>query len=744
MIAFFCLALLGIGCGYYWLRKKAARLMILILLAAVLGFQWAYWHARKKLAWSMPVSDIQIPLEVTGKVVGIPQLSSSGLRFDLQITHYNHQAINLEVKIRLFWQNPTKTLSEGDSLQAQVQLKPPWHLANPGSFDLEKQFFIEGIRATGRLLNLQNYQPNPHFNLNRLRQELNNRMSLLLAEKPFLGVIQATTLGLYQNISPEQWQVFQVTGTSHAIAISGLHISLIALLCFKGMSFLSRRSRYLMLGWPAQCYGAVAAILGALFYAAIAGFSIPTQRSLIMITVAMGSILCRQPMLTWHGLALAWLGIALIDPLAPLQLGFWLSFISVAALIYANHSSLSGKSWQQWLRPQWVAFLAILPLTVLFFAQISWLAPLANLLVLPLMNIIVVPASLIALILIPIAPVLAKGALWLAHSALVGVWWVLAKIAQLTWGVSYPGSVPFLYIMSALLGVVFLLAPKGLPAKYLGGLSVAALLIYARPALKPGECYFTLLDVGQGLAAVLQTQHHVLIYDAGPQYGESADAGKRIIIPYLNTLGIRAIDKVVISHSDLDHRGGLASFRSLAIADIVSSEPQRLNVPARLCQAGESWEWDGVRFTFLHPIETYQRRNDLSCVLKVQTRYHSILLTGDIEKTAEKKLIQQYGQALKSAILVVPHHGSLTSSSEDFIAQVSPRYALYPVGMLNQYGFPKLPVLHRYAQHGAINLRVSHTGALIFHLKNEPHLTAPIQWRDTARHYWHRVLSQEE
>lgn len=715
-----------------------------LLLASIVGFGFAYQQARERLGWQLAPALWGQTLKVKGTVTGISQWHQQTLRFDLNAQEIEGNLVKEMPTWRLFWPKASQLLNEGDKIEALVKLEPPWHLANPGCFDQQKQLFIEGVRAKGKILRLNAVYPSNQRSITRLRQSLNEQMANLLADKPLLGVIQATTLGLYKNITPYQWQVFQMTGTTHAIAISGLHISLVAILFGGFVTFLAKRITVLTLLYPARFYGAIAAMLSATLYCAIAGFSIPTQRSLAMILVALYTLLTRQKILSWDLLALAWLGIGLFDPLATLQIGFWLSFGCVAALIYG--SSQEGKStWRKWIMPQLIVFVGLLPMGVFFFHQTSLVSPIANFIALPIINVFVIPPSLLALILMQISLPMAEFALNIAHGALYFIWQVLDKLTHIPYGMWYFGDVPVLTCVVALIGVIILLAPKGFPGKQLGWFGLLPMLCYQHPATKEGEFQLTLLDVGQGLAAVIKTQNHVLLYDVGPQYGRDNDAGKRVIKPYLQTQQIRKIDRIIISHGDLDHRAGLDSVYNLLQGDIYTSEPKRLTQYAKLCQELTEWEWDGVRFIMLNQAASQAKnRNDRSCVLKVMTRKHSVLLTGDIEKGAEAQLLALTPNLLTSSIIVVPHHGSLTSSSIEFVKQVDAKYALYPVGFGNHYGFPKTDILRRYQENGSHNIDISQSGALIFQLNNEDELTPPTRWRDTSLQYWHTIVPSGE
>lgn len=721
--------------------SKAVKNLSMLALSMVIGLSWAWLTAYQKLQWQLPENDSQRVITLEGKVVGVTYFAQHALRFKVQVEKYDGQSIqkNTQVIFKLFWPKASTTLQENDRIHCQVKLTSPWHLANPGSFDQERQLFIEGIQATGKVVNMLDYEVYSGFSLNKLRQNLSQRMTDLLGNKSLLGVIQAMTLGINHNIPPEQWKIFQATGTTHIISISGSHIGLVAMLCFNLVVRLIKRSIRLTVIMPAQYYGAIVAICSATIYSALAGFSVPTVRACIMTLVCMWAVIKKQPILSWHTLALSWLGIFIWDPLATLQMGFWLSFGCVAVLIFGGSYYQGLSRWRKWIMPQWIVFIGILPLCMVFFQQAPLLSPVANFVILPIVSFIVVPPSLLGLCFLKLSQGLATLCLELAHMGLVVFLVILENIAAVPWSVWEKGQMPLLPTVLTFIGTIILLSPKGIPARNVAWCVFLPLVFYHPVLLEWGECKFTLLDVGQGLAAVIQTRNHVLLYDAGPQYGND-DAGNRVIKPFLLKEHIKVLNKVIISHSDLDHRAGLTGLQKWPMQEIISSEPERLTVLARPCIAGEQWEWDGVQFMMLGPPpEGAKKRNNLSCVLKVSTAQHSILLTGDIETLAEIELLQSYPEYLRSDILVVPHHGSLTSSSPAFIAKVAPHYALYPVGKDNRYGFPKAAILERYADLGAINMVSSQTGACTFYLKPEGALEAPRLWRKVSKRYWHKA-----
>lgn len=715
---------------YFVSKLSLYRNAIIFLLSVCIGWGWAYYQVFQRIAQKQIIEVLSQGV-ISGTVIGITQHTDSRVQFDLQT---NPKSI---WKIRLYWQSPSAVLHDGDKISVEAKLKRPWGVANPGGFDQEKQLFIDNIAATGQVVRLVEYLPCERLSVSYLRQKINERITHILGDGSLVGVIQAITVGIRSDISMDEWRVFQATGTSHVVAISGLHIGLVAVLCANIMSFCVRRSYFLTSLLPAQCYGAIFGAIGATIYSAAAGFSIPTQRACIMVIVAMFACLRRQPILSWQTLAFAWIAIGLYDPFTPLQMGFWLSFGCVVALIMGQSHYQSETPLRRWIMPQCVVFIALMPLGVLFFHQIPLLSPVANMFFLPIISFIIVPFSLLGAIGLPFC-------LEIAYKALTLSWPILNKLATTSFSVLQLPHVSFIAIVLGCLGVIVLMLPRGTPARRLGWCSLLPILFIHTETLPTGSFKFTLLDVGQGLASVIQTKHHTLIYDTGPTYGEQSDAGQRIIVPFLKTLRIKRLDKIIISHSDLDHRGGLNTLYQYPHDEIITSEPHRLKQLATKCLPGQEWEWDGVHFIFINPIVEHKKRNNVSCVLKVTANGKSVLLTGDIEQYAEGEIIKQFEDLLKSDVLLVPHHGSLTSSSQGFIDAVSPQYALFPVGKNNRYQFPRLEILQRYQASGIKSLLAWQTGAIIFYFGGEDDLTPPILWRDTFNHYWNPLSTSGE
>lgn len=716
------------------------------------GFLWALFYAHL-ISMNFLIPELEgRDLIIEGHIATLPlrQERRVGFEFEILSLMYQQRTYPTPGRVRLRWYGQTPKLSVGDIWRLQVRLKRPHGFLNPGGFDYEGWLFGQGIRATGyirhsshnRLLasNMNDYA------LQRLRQYLLNRLNEVLKGHPTRGLLTALAMGERSAIEPEQWRVLRRTGTNHLVAISGLHIGLVAVLIFFLMRRLWGLSGALMLYMPAPKAAAVASVAAALGYAALAGFSIPTQRAVIMITVIMSALILQRVVRPNHSLALALLLVLLWDPLAILSAGFWLSFAAVAVITYV----VTGRHtphpwWHHWGRIQWIISIGLFPLLLTLFQQVSLIAPLANLIAVPVVSLLVVPLTLTGTLLLGLVPSLGGGVLLAASSIMGGLWILLDWLGNLSFAVWTGPAPPIWALLLALLGLMALLAPRGWPARWLGGVLLLPILLIqiARPG--QGEVWFTLLDVGQGLAAVVQTRNHAMVFDTGPRYSHRFNTGDAVVVPFLRQAGIHRLDMLVISHGDNDHIGGARSIvDQIPVTQILTSVPHKLQwTTATPCSSQDQWEWDGVRFHILHPLydnatARYSGGNEGSCVLYIHTAQGRVLLTGDIEKGAEKVLLRSYPKQLVSDILVAPHHGSNTSSTADFINAVAPRYVLFPVGYRNRYRFPAQTVVDRYRLAGVQLLDTANSGAIGFKLSSSGQLV-PHTYRQAAQHYWHTL-----
>jgi competence protein ComEC len=724
----------------YLLCIRRNKFIIQFLLIAVLGFSWAWLHAYWILQWNLPPSLENKPIIITGYIASLPKITDQEQQFIFTMQSFNQQSQSTKLRLSWFKQN-LSPVHVGDRWQLQVRLKRPHAEVNPGTFSYEEWLFVQQIRATGYVINSpQNrlLQSNWYYHtLDRIREYLQLKIQHALAGQDTAGLIIALIVGSQNAITAQQWQVMQATGTNHLMAIAGVHIGFVSGFIYLVINFIWRRSKRLPLILPAPQAAAIAALLAAFFYSALAGFALPTQRALVMLTVFMLGVLLRRQLALFNAFIIAvWL-VLLWNPLAILTISFWLSFGTVFAILYGISGRLHPTGWWwHWGRVQWVITIALIPFAIWLFQQVSLVSFLANSVAVPAVGFLVLPLCALGVILLLICQPLGTWILWLAAKITGFIWDFLSMLAHAKLAVWQQALPNMLIFMLAIIGILLFLAPKGLPGRWLGICWLLPLLFYKPASPKEGEMWFTLLDVGQGLSAVIQTQHHTLVYDTGPKAGDF-DAGQSIVLPYLRYAGITKLDTLVVSHGDNDHIGGApAILQGLPTSVVLTSVPQRLQ-HAQLCLAGQHWLWDGVTFTMLYPsIDLLNLDNNSSCVLKITAGKTSILLTGDIEKSAEDYLVTHAATLLPATILVAPHHGSKTSSSLNFIDLINPQYVLFPIGYLNRYHFPNNSVIKRYQTIHAQLLNTANSGAIVMHISAKAGVVKILQARQTLKKIW--------
>jgi competence protein ComEC len=626
-----------------------------------------------------------------------------------------------------------------------VRLHRPHGNANPHGFAFEAWMLERGIRAVGYVRTETAPILNsalvwrPGYVLERLRESAREHLRAALGDRPYGGVIVALAIGDQQAIPPDQWQVFTRTGVNHLMSISGLHITMVASMVVLVVLRLWRRSETLMLKLPAMRAAAVCGVAAALVYAAMSGFAVPAQRTVYMLAVVAAALWSGWTVSSTAVLATAAALVVVLDPMAVIAPGFWLSFGAVAVIMLAGGSRIGKAGWfRAWMQTQWAVTVALVQFLLAMFQQVSLVSPVANAFAIPLVSLIVVPLAL-AGALLPID--------WIAHAAhqaMTFCMFLLRALSDLPEAVWQQHAPPAWAVPVAVAGAVWMLLPKGFPARWVGMPMMLPLFLTVPQELAPGELRLTVLDVGQGLAVVVRTREHALIYDTGPAFTEQIDAGGRILVPYLRAAGIARLDGMIVSHDHSDHSGGAVSvLQAIPVDWFASSLPKdnaiSLAAPhSRPCEAGERWQWDGVSFEFLYPQgadynAVPAKDNDLSCVLRIVSPYGSVLLPGDIEKRSESRLLRS-SVNLRTGLLIAPHHGSRTSSTPEFVRAVAPGLTIFSVGYRNRFGHPHPAVSARYREAGGRTLRTDLTGALLVAMN--PSGVDVQGWRDVDRKYW--------
>lgn len=760
--------------------RPAGRITACCASAALLGFLWAGAFASYYLAQELPTEWEGRDITLIGTVDSLPVAFQQGVRFNFAVERVLAQDGEVPVvpgRLALSWYSAfnrdelqsVPQMRPGERWQLTVRLRRPHGNANQYVFDYEVWLLEQNLRATGsvradRNLRLKNQRLDPFvFSINntieRSRGWLRDRIYDALPEHPYVGVIIALVIGDQRAIDQSDWKIFNRTGIGHLISISGLHITMIAGMCAGLVHALWRRSFFtraqLPLLLPAQKAAALAGALAALAYVALAGFGVPAQRTLYMLSVVAVALWTGRITNVSHVLCAALGIVVVLDPWAVLWPGFWLSFGAVAIILYASagravlqYSSETSRSasmvatLKSASHTQYVVTIGLVPLTMLLFGQISLVSPIANAVAIPLVSFLVTPLALAGSV-IP-----GKFGVWL----LQGAHFLIEQLALLLgWLSSFPTAIwnapipPTWIFIAALVGTLWLLAPRGWPARWLGLAALLPLALNAPVRPAAGEIWVTAFDIGQGMSLLIETSHHRLLYDTGPAYSPESDGGTRVILPYIKGRGIVALDGLVVSHSDTDHVGGaLSVLDELSVGWVSSSLPLEHPVVERAalhkrCEAGQSWSWDGVRFDMLHPTavsyeSTKWKPNARSCTLKISVGEHSILLAGDIEAVQEAELIEREGERLASTVLLAPHHGSGTSSTMPFLQEVSPRIALFQVGYRNRYRHPKTEVFERYGTLGIERIRTDESGMVTLRFGTE---LVKGEFRKEHARYWH-------
>jgi competence protein ComEC len=716
-----------------------------LLLALLAGIAWAWAHADGRLEHDLPTCLEGRDLTLRGYVssladTGAAPSAEAGRPFDLDVID---RFPGLPARVRLSWYDSVQRPGPGELWQLTVRLKRRNGFANPGGFDYEAHLFRQGIGATGYVRedarNRRLDGPSYRYSIVRLRAWASARIAEAAPGEPMLGILQGLAVGDTQAMSADQWRIFAATGTTHLMAISGLHISMIAALAAWLGSGIVRWRRAQAAGWTAMHGQVIAGMLAALAYSTLAGLSVPTQRTLIMLCIYFAARWGRRELTVGHALGLALFGVLLADPFAPLAAGAWLSFGAVAVILLA----VSGRVAREGLiasftRVQLAVTLGLIPLLLAVFGGLSLVSPLANALAVPLFTLVIVPTVLVGMLVAMVSSPVAHAILALPSQLLDWLWpllqWLAAQPLAI-WHFAAPATGDF---VALLIGTGLLLLPGVWPTRVAGALLCVPLLVNRPATPAVGDFELTVLDVGQGLAVAVQTSTHTLVYDAGPAFQTGRDAGELAVLPWLRQRGIRALDMLVISHGHLDHQGGMRSILSaLPVRQVLIGSTVK-NAPAAraLCERGQHWSWDGVRFTVLYPgTSGHRSENSSSCVLRIEGRAGSALLTGDIEADAEGELVRTgLGEV---DVLIAPHHGSASSSTHELVAAARPRLVLFAAGYRNRWGFPRAEIQQRWRAAGAQTYTTAEGGALTVVLADAQPLEVR-EHRRARRRYWQR------
>ncbi len=707
------------------------RMAILVLAVFVAGFGYAGLRAEWRLADRLSPELEGRQIEAEGYVAGLVRPTRHGVRFLFTPTRVITPGASLPQAIQASWYGKDPGVAAGERWRLILRPKRVHGQLNPGGFDLESWFLQQDIGATATVR--QGQRLDGHATaawLARLRSRLRDKVNGDLSGSPHAGVIVALTVGEQGGIAPEQWQRFARTGITHLISISGLHITMLAGLAVFVTSWLWRRIPGLVSRFGAPRAALLAGVATALMYSALAGMAVPTQRTLFMVATAAWCLWRTRPAAMSAVWACALGVVVLIDPFAVLSTGFWLSFLTVGALLWAGGNRLGeGVKWQGWVRAQWAATLGSMPVLLAVFGQLPLVSPFANAVAIPLVSLLVTPLALAGLL---------DPSGWLLHAAervFAGTDWLLVWLAAPDWTQTGFNLAKPWTLFPAALGMLLLLAPRGVPGRPLSAVLLLPLFFIPAEPIPHGSYRATVLDVGQGLAVLVETRNSVHLFDTG-----QVPNGERTILPALRAAGRRHLDTLLLSHNDSDHIGGaeaiLAQFPAGQILHNLPGDlPWLQPLPGReRCRAGMHWEHDGVSFSLVWPPEGFEsaRDNAGSCALLIDNGRHRMLIPADLGKSEEASLIA--AGVPQAEILVAGHHGGVGSSSPEWIAAIQPGFAVFSAGYRNHFGHPRTDTLARFSAAGTVNLRPDHSGALIFDVGEEIRIR---QWRELHRRYWH-------
>lgn len=767
-----CFLLLFLGCGAIAAHKSQpshARRALLALAFGLLAFGLTGLRASAFLHQALDAGLEGRDLAVTGVIAAMPQRNEAGLhfRFDVESAQWRGETVQLPPRIYLSWysgayggraaagadgvgelQRQPAAIEAGERWQFTVRLKAPHGASNPHGFDYELWLWEQGLQATG-YVRAGPKDPEPllvtqtHWHpVERARQQVRDLIFERVAQRQYAGLIAALVVGDQNAIDRADWDIFRATGVAHLMSISGLHVTMFAWLAALAVGWLWRRSERLCLSLPAPSAALIGGVLLATAYALFSGWGVPSQRTVLMLA-SVGLLRLSGKRWPWPQVwLLACAVVVASDPWALLQAGFWLSFVAVGVLFATDAGAANAVQTGVWsrltsmFREQWVITLALTPLTLLLFGQVSVVGLVANALAIPWVTLIVTPLALLGV---------AVPALWdVAAYAIAALAWYLQLLAGLPFATLSMAQAPLWAGAAGVLGGLLLAMQLPRSLRLMGVPLMLPVLLWQAPRPATGQFELLAADIGQGNAVIVRTAGHALLYDAGPRFSRDSDAGHRVLVPLLRALDV-SLDMLMLSHRDTDHVGGAQAVLAMqSRAELVSSIDDDHELQAarrgRRCEAGQRWQWDGVDFEVLHPqagdYGQVAKANAMSCTLRISNGAQSALLAGDIEQAQEARLVAA-GTGLNASVLLVPHHGSKSSSSAAFLDAVQPSIALVQAGYRNHFSHPAESVLARYAERNIRVVDSPHCGAATWTSARPQDLQCE---RIQALRYWnHRV-----
>ncbi len=757
-----------------------------VLAACVLSMTWTMYQAQQRLADALDPVHENVVTKLSFRVNSMRQEQSDSQRFEALVLDPERPGIPRHIQV--VWQDPHAgriVVLPGQVWRAALVLKRPHGATNPHGFDYEGLMFQRNIRAIGKLRGTPVHvrdEPFASFGVvvARIRHTMRDAMRSALGPARYAPVLIALAIGDQDSVLPEDWEVFNRTGITHLVSISGSHVTMIGALAGMLVLWLGKRLRVgnqaLAERIPARVLAAVAAMAVAFLYCLLAGWGVPARRTFLMLSVVATALLARLSISMPHVLGIAAACVTFMDPWSPLSTGFWLSFLAVGILFCVGSQTppqcpsstlmqrLRGGLLQA-MRLQWLITIAMVPILAFLFQQVSLSSPLANAIAIPVMSFVVTPLALLTAVFatIPGGMLLATGAGWLGHLAMSWSMVPITWFAEAPWAMIEVSAMPIWWFGLAMLGVVWALQPPGLPARWAGWCLLLPALVWQPERPRPGAWKLWVMDVGQGAAVIVQTAQKNILIDTGPRLGNT-DAAARVLLPALRALGIRQIDHVFVSHADADHSGGLVTLlqkfnvahvhASFDVADWLKQKSYDLVAQPlpllSLCEAGQKWVLDDVQLTLLHPSallpaedqarqkKIKQSANDRSCVLHLAGHQHSVLFPGDIGSKQEQEILQRFPP--QADLVLMPHHGSRTSSSRGFVSHLGARHAVAQVGHLNRFGHPHAEISERWLTGGATLWRTDQHGAIYVESRDDIFVVDSLRLRN--KRYWHHAFER--
>jgi competence protein ComEC len=737
------------------------RRVVLLAAAAIAGFLYADLRAQLQLNDELAFADEGRDVRVIGVIETLPSEFDRALRFEFEVERVPDAPFHVPQRLSLSWNEPPPALRPAQRWDLVVRLRRPHATLNPAGLDVEGYLFERDLRATGAVRGNDARAPRlvddivwqPLALVDRGRQALRTRLREVLGDRRYAPVLIALVMGDQGAVSPDDWSLFNKTGIGHLVSISGTHITMIAGLGALVAGAAWRRSRRLLARASVPAVRAVGGALTAFIYCMIAGWGVPAQRTFFMLATFALLVPARRRIGGLATLAFAAAVVCLIDPWCVLSAGFWLSFGAVASILFAMEGRLGrARHWRERLaeavRVQWTVTAGLVPATIVIFQQISVVSPLANAVAIPVVSLIVTPLALIGAALLWLPPPLDSLATWVlaaSHLAFAANAAILQAMVELPYASVAVAAPPAWTLAFALPGLAWLMAPPGWPSRAAGIVGLLPMLGWPPDSPRAGELRVTALDVGQGMALLVESASSVVLFDTGPRIAPGIDAATRVLVPYLRWRGIDRIDLMIVSHLDSDHSGGAASvLAAMPVGAVMTSIEPGNPILARAphvdrCEAGQRRTAGDLEIEVVQPpAAAYLRKlttNQRSCVVEIRLGPHRVLLTGDVPSREERALVAA-GRVRPAELMVAPHHGSQTSSSDELIAAVAPRWASVQAGYRSRFGHPNRAVLERYAAHGVVVARSDRDGAVQWRFTADGTVELEAWRRDHAR-YWH-------